>query len=316
MARTDDPIKFVNDLEHRYILEKYSGPSSRITCPNCRAKHSYARYVDVTNGEFLDERYGKCNRAEKCGYFVTPYGEDIKDKTLMVERKKVLKEFKDITNSGISLIRQSELIQSLTFKDNFSKFLFSKFDPESVIQTLLKYKVGESPKWDGATVFWQIDRDFDIRTGKIILYNVDSGKRVKEPYPHVTWEHVADKGLDFIPDYNLSQCLFGEHLISDDVDTYHIVEAEKTAIICNINTPNRVWLSVGGIELISPEKIRPLEDKSLIFYPDKGEAAYKKWSDKLKPLIDEGWDIKINRGIEKTELNDGEDLADMLLKRL
>lgn len=42
-----------------------------------------------------------------------------------------------------------------------------------------------------------------------MLYNPTTGKRIKEPYNHVTWVHsVLHK-----EDYNLKQCFFGEHLL-------------------------------------------------------------------------------------------------------
>ena len=45
-----------------------------------------------------------------------------------------------------------------------------------------------------------------------MLYNSETGKRIKEPYNHVTWVHsVLHKD-----DYNLKQCFFGEHLLSED----------------------------------------------------------------------------------------------------
>lgn len=47
------------------------------------------------------------------------------------------------------------------------------------------YHVGTSAKWGGATVFWQIDANEQVRSGKIILYNSETGHRVKEPHSYV-----------------------------------------------------------------------------------------------------------------------------------
>lgn len=316
MARVEQTRKVKNETVHRYILQPYTGPSSRVTCPNCGVKHSYARYVDVTTGTPLDDRFGRCERQERCGYFEHPYGKDIGEKTIFVQKAEVKAVYKDIESSDISIIDPGVLLKSLTLSDNFSKFLFGKFDHSEVTKSLLKYKVGQSEKWDGATVFWQIDREMDIRTGKIILYNVDSGKRVKEPFAHMFWEHSPDRGIEVIPDYNLKQCLFGEHLLEGQMNI-NIVESEKTAVICDINSTNDdLWLAVGGIELISEKRLQVLEGRKLNFYPDKGDKAYNKWKEKLTPLMEQGWDIKINRGLEKTSLDEGEDLADYILTNL
>jgi phage/plasmid primase-like uncharacterized protein len=64
-------IKTTNS--HRFILEPYTGPRSRGTCPNCGASHEFSRYVDTENGNaYLDDRAGKCNRTNNCDYHYTP----------------------------------------------------------------------------------------------------------------------------------------------------------------------------------------------------------------------------------------------------
>ena len=317
MAREDfyTVKKSVPGLVHRFKLEKYSGPKSRHTCPNCDTKHSYSLFIDIETGDTLDSKFGKCSRIEKCGYFNNPYGEDLGGKQMMVTTNKVLAQYETELNSDISLIAHETFMCSLTYQDNFSKFLVEKFGIEKAYKAISKYFIGESSKWKGSTVFWQIDYEFDVRTGKIILYD-DSGSRVKKPFPKISWAHVPLKDLTKIPDYNLKQCTFGEHLITEDQNIYHIVESEKTAVICDIFSKEEgVWLAIGGIEMIDPERLKCLEGKSLIFYPDKGDKAYFKWKNKLEPLMKE-WDIKINRAIEKTDLELGEDMADYILKNL
>ena len=148
--------KIKREVTNRYILQPYTGPSSRITCRNCGAKHSFARYVDKTTGDLLDEKFGRCDRVEKCGYFQPPTGKDVQNSTLMVSLKDVKKEFIK-NNDFISILDFKRVVESMTFKDKFSNFLYKHFDSEEVTKVLLKYRVGESSKWEGATVFWQID---------------------------------------------------------------------------------------------------------------------------------------------------------------
>lgn len=47
------------------------------------------------------------------------------------------------------------------------------------------YRIGTSRKWGGAAVFWQVDCSGRVRTGKIMLYDATTGKRVKHPQSHV-----------------------------------------------------------------------------------------------------------------------------------
>ena len=65
--------------EYRYQLEKYRGRGTRYNCPQCGRKYTFTRYIDTHNGNtYVNERVGKCNRLDKCGYHYTPrqYFED------------------------------------------------------------------------------------------------------------------------------------------------------------------------------------------------------------------------------------------------
>lgn len=84
-----------------------------------------------------------------------------------------------------------------------------------------KYNVGTSKKWEGATVFWQKNREGQFRTGKIMLYNKGAGKRVKEPYSHISWVH-KEMGIS---NFQLDQCLFGEHLLMTEHKPVALVES-------------------------------------------------------------------------------------------
>lgn len=306
--------KIQNKPVNRYVLEKYTSVKSRHTCPNCLEKHTYTRFIDVTTGEYLDEKFGRCDRVEKCGYFESPTGKDLQGKTLMVKPKEVIKGYQE-EMLGISLMENSKVLESLTFNDNLSLFLFNNFDPIKVKDTLVKYKVGESKKWKSATTFWQIDQQFDTRTGKIILYDVETGKRVKKPRPFVSWEHVVDKYLKDKQyyDFNMKQCLFGEHLVTSETDEIHIVESEKTALLCDI-IGGKTWLALGGIEMINEERLLPFKHCKMIFYPDKGAIAVEKWQKKLASFT-EVFNIQVNTSLEKSDLIDGSDLGDLIIQK-
>ena len=58
-------------MTHTYSLQKYAGPSSRYTCPNCGGAHKFTRYVDE-EGNILAENVGRCDRESSCGYHYTP----------------------------------------------------------------------------------------------------------------------------------------------------------------------------------------------------------------------------------------------------
>ena len=313
MARIDEK-KLQNKPVNRFVLERYSGRRSRHTCPNCNTKYSFTRFLDVTNGEYIGDDFGRCDRVEKCGYFRAPTGDDISKSPIMIKPKEALFGYPE-EDLNISLIDSSKVIASMSFQDNLSKFLLANFDAQKVMNTLVKYKLGESLRWKGATVFWQIDQDFDTRTGKVILYHEENGKRVKEPRPHISWEHVPDKYVldKSFTDFHLKQCIFGEHLVTPETTEIHVVESEKTALLCNL-IDGKTWLAVGGIEMINEDRLLPFKHCKITFYPDKGAKALDKWRAKLLP-IGETFNISINTSLEKSTLKDGDDLGDLIINK-
>lgn len=312
--------KVVYNTQPRIRLEPYRGSKSRIDCPSCGSKKTFARFIDITSGLHLGDQFGRCNREEKCGYNLSPTGEDFKDKTLMVSSNDIMEKFrdKDITN----LMNPKFVNRSLNEReDNFLTFLYNKFKRQAVEQIIKRYKVGSMEMWaQNATVFWQIDQNFDVRTGKIMLYNPNTGKRVKQPFNHITWAHTPYKDNDFggSPDYCLTQCFFGEHLLNEEtVQEFNVVESEKTAIICSIVKPNTYWIATGGLQNINEQRMLPFKGKKLTFYPDKGKA-YTEWQKKLKPFMNNPeYDITVSDSVEKmTSLQVGDDIGDLIINKL
>lgn len=132
-----------------------------------------------------------------------------------------------------SFIAADTVAQTLHGYDRNNLFLFlkSKFGPDDAERMMREYCIGTSKHWPGACVFWQTDINGRVRTGKVMLYDAESGKRVKDPFNHVSWAHSLMK----LPDYNLRQCFFGEHLLPmNRGKPVALVESEKTALIASL----------------------------------------------------------------------------------
>ena len=131
------------------------------------------------------------------------------------------------------------------------------------------YRVGTSRMWNGAAVFWQTDRDGNVRAGKIMGYDAATGHRIKEPFNQVSWVHSVKK----LPDFRMKQCLFGEHLLSDSsavmsAKPVAIVESEKTALVATHFIPDFIWLATGGTHgCFNREAIQVLEGREVILFP-------------------------------------------------
>jgi len=290
--------------DYRYILDK---GSKKFRCPGCTKKR-FVRYVDQKEDEYLPEKYGRCDREHSCGYWMNPYKDDSmefdNDKDWRTEPQQAEQEQPDFIPYEIFRASRAK------YEDNrFIKYLLSLFDESTVSELIQKYHIGTSKHWPGSTVFWQIDMNGNIRTGKVMQYD-DTGHRIKEPYNKITWVHslISD-------DYTLDQCLFGEHLISDEDDPVAIVESEKTAIIASVYFPEYIWLASGAKHNLKAEKCQCLMGKQVTLFPDVG--AYEDWKVKADEL---SYFCNINTSSLLEDLADpqaqqeGYDLADYLIQ--
>lgn len=180
-------------------------------------------------------------------------------------------------------------------KNHFVTFLISLFGPVQTNKLISKFFIGTSTHWPCSTVFYQIDIAGKIRTGKIMLYNPVTGKRVKEPYNYISFVHRAIK----LPDFNLRQCLFGEHQLFDKTKPAAIVESEKSAIIASVYLPQFNWLATGGSngsKWTNPEVFKVLKGHKVILFPDI--QSFDDWSTKAEILKKFGIDTKISQLLE------------------
>ena len=203
--------------EHKYILEPYKGMNTRYRCPSCQQRDkTFSRYIDTETGEHIHPTVGRCNRESNCGHHYTPkqYFQD-NNKTFQPKTYKPLffiPQPKQVSNIPVEVFKASLKAHET---NHFVKFLINLFGIEVASQLVSRYFIATSKRWKGATVFWQIDTQGKIRTGKIMLYNPTTGKRVKEPFNHIDWVHKAE--------FELRQCLFGEHLLTDKTKPVAIV---------------------------------------------------------------------------------------------
>jgi uncharacterized protein DUF6371 len=181
-------------------------------------------------------------------------------------------------------------IVNLSFKwyqrNNLVQYLINRFGPDKADELVGRYRIGTSRHWPGATVFWQLDTLGQVRTGKVMLYDRETGKRVKKPFNHITWAHaLLDKHKFEIEHskFEIRQCLFGEHLLKEfPGKPVAIVESEKTAIIASAHNSSFIWLAAGSISNLSPKMCAVLKGRNVTLYPDLG--AYDKWQDKAALL--------------------------------
>ena len=314
---------------HKFILEPYKGIKSRYNCPCCQHREkTFSLYIDTETGQHINSKAGRCNRETSCGYHYTPK-QYFKENNISFDKplqKSSVRTFQTFpAKKEPSLIPFNAFNGSLTnyAENNFLNYLIELFGIDITNSLISKYYIGTSkyqftrkdfPNYKsekGATVFWQIDIENNIRTGKIMLYSPNTGKRIKEPFNHFHWAHKALK----LPEYNLQQCFFGEHLLIDKTKPVAIVESEKSAIISSVYFPQFIWLATGGISNLNIEKCSVLQGRHVILFPDVN--AYEKWlilADRLKEKIRVVVSDLLEKNASFEDKDNGLDIADYLIK--
>ena len=116
--------------------------------------------------------------------------------------------------------------QSQPWGSHLVTWLRTQFPRDAVAAALKRYRVGGTP--DGATLWWQIDTQGRVHTGKAMQYNPLTGHRVKEQGFPVNWAHrmrLYGEPSDLV----VPQCLFGEHLINVDVNVN--ADAKRASVL-------------------------------------------------------------------------------------
>ena len=164
-----------------------------------------------------------------------------------------------------------------------------------VEKVLEAYAVGHSR--NGMTIFWQIDDEGKVHTGKMMRYNQDGHrgknkgdfdwfhsclirkKNDSDPWPHPEY---------FNPDtHEMRPCLFGLHLVNAQgigERDVNIVESEKTAIIMAIANGGSkgLWMATGGLQFLKPDTLAPLfkSGMNIVLHPD--HDGDQKWRKKMQ----------------------------------
>lgn len=314
----------------KYSLASWSWIRShlgnKLTCPRCGRPKCFVPYVNNETNEIIDDEVGRCDHEGSCGYSYPP-SDFFKDNDVTGIAKSLSRRFdyrpgKTVAKKPPSYIDDATFMQSLKGYDrnNLVCYLVDLFRPGKINQMIADYYIGTSKHWDGATVFWQIDRFGHVRAGKIMQYypqgHPQSGHRVKDSGGNgrLNWVHSVLK----IPDYNLEQCLFGEHLLSKHPNKIvGIVESEKSAIMASGVISDCIFLACGGCGNLTAKMCEPLRGRNVVLFPDNGK--FDDWSIKGKQMRYLFKTIQIagvmeNPGtMERWTLNSGDDIADLIV---
>lgn len=318
--------------------------SHKAICPRC-GKKTFVLYLDASKQPLSDD-VGKCDRKDKCNWHYTPR-EFLRDQGLNYRAFHAGAFVKNPTY--IPKIIEPDYID----KDDFAKtmkrgtdhslgrYLHKVFSPlmsyDDINAVLMKLGVGYSKHFGGSPIFWQIDRFNRIRTGKVMGYNENTGKRVQFPKKEIKWAHKLFK--DKSREFRLQQCYFGSHVLNHADPTpkpiISLFESEKAVCIVSLalaacGAENlMIPMSCGGCEALNPtpEKMRDqfdaisiLKNAKVVLYPDKDK--FEDWAMRGKRLKGYASEVYISTAMERElhpfkiqcEINSGDGFDDLILR--
>lgn len=281
----------------RYQL---SNKPKKQRCPQC-GRLSYKPYIDMETGEEVGDGCGRCDHQSSCTYHLPP-------REYFVDHPHPISSHsftpKPKTEKHLYTLPKELPDKFHNPSSTFACWMAEQFRDKIDLakQAYEDYRLGCTSLRE--VIFWQIDMEGKVRSGKIMKYNKE-GHRIGTP----SWVHAKlMKEGRLTNDFQLTQCLFGEHLLTKRPnDVVCLVESEKTAVIASVFFPQFVWVATGGCGGLSQEKLKVLKNRKVIVYPDSG--AYQKWKEIMARTTEINYSI-----IEEFEAYpDNTDLADILI---
>lgn len=289
---------------YKWTFQKYAGQSTRHTCPKCGSKKSFTRMHNVNDSSlFLPDHVGRCNREEKCGYQYTAGDYFREGGTAFTNH------LDDIVQAPVTKLITPDFIPKNILIDSFEGFQHSNFffhlrkifSYTRAKEVCEKYQIGITENRDA--IFWLIDIDGIIRTGKVIQFPKDEFHKKGTYFLHKQYKK----------NFNLQQIPFGSHLTSIPQNLEKpicVVESEKTAVVASLFLPANLWISVGSVNNL--RQLGHLKNREFVLYPDKGEA-FNNWITKAKEMK---LQFTMDKTVENSNLEEGSDFADYLLNEL
>lgn len=274
--------------QYKYELMK---GSRRYICPKCQKKEFKVYVKTGTNIVVDSEKYGRCNRESSCGYFRYPDKDDnyVFTPPPYTPPKPLDYVSKDVVNATLN-----------QYKTNvFYMWLVKLFGAEVADNLRTDYNIGTA-KGNGV-IFWQEDRNGNVRTGKVMYYH-PNGKRIKERNSWFVHSRIKE-------DFNYRQCFFGLHLTTPDKPVA-LAESEKTAILMSVFMPEYTWVASGGSEMLNLQRLNELPRLDMVF-ADHGQ--FYKWEHKTRHFNRE-MDVTVDQAVQAGILPEGADILDLMLK--
>lgn len=263
---------------------------AKLVCPACGVRRFVPYVLSADNKTEAGREFGRCDRETSCGYHRAP-GHDVTAPDITPAPR-----IEEVTLYFYPFVLQDK-------KSNLFTYIAKLTSCAYAAEAWEMYHVSSTA--DGHTIFWQIDINGNVRSGKAIHYKPD-GHRDKNSISPVAWCHKLKEFDGTHIGNKLVQCFFGEHLLLNNNKPVMIVESEKTAVVCSIFMPEFVWLACGGSQnLKNPIKNKVLMGRNVTLIPDNNQ--YYNW---LLIALKNRWNI--SKIMENDPPFEGADILDKI----
>lgn len=337
MLNYTEPNSKLSDNEqktYRFTLDQRSGYEFWHICPNCGNK-TLKRYVDIENNyAYLSDEVGWCSRKNDCRYNYSPklfFSEhplnyNIEDERSRIKRLLNQNFFESSTHTCVEDGVVEYRMLGKAWQNNFTRWLTRLIVPElgkeALSSTIKRYQLGSDIKNVGAVIFWRRSINNEIRTGKIILCDETTGKISKSStMPKIDWVHSRLLKEGRLPhNFELKQCLFGEHLLSSNPDAdVFVFGSERSAVIASLCFPDKICIASGGQSDLTAGKFKVLEGRNIMFFPDFDTIEWKNKIEEIAKSVNfNSWKINdsLSMSITTHARSIGFDQGDHLIKEI
>lgn len=323
--------------EHPFGLDK---SPKKHRCPECGQK-TFVVYKD-REGKIIDEdRFGRCDRENNCGYHLPPSAENDEELMKKLAEKPVVKEeVRQIFPTEEEL--RPYISRTRTCVSPFHVYCKDLGIP---MEHLMKWDVLTDWKDESVTVFLFRNREGKVVNIKKFRYQAN-GHRDKEfksfslknppPTPFKGGEHSqpphtppkkTSSATRIIEKYRI--CGYGEHLLDPEKKrTVCLVESEKSAVIASWFYKDYDWVAVGSASGLSDgsnntaDKITPLMNRTVYWVNDNDKAGrFVRFQKDARTIINPsscrnldkyGIDYYLCDLFPKGDFADGYDIADAI----
>jgi hypothetical protein len=261
-------------MSARYSLEKHPKPKG--TCPGCGEKKVF-RYFQDAEGQRLDEKFGICDRAAKCGHDHRPSGE-------LFER-----------SAPADAVQVETVRPSAEQAERLRQLVHDQTSPFHVWARATGITNEHLERWAVATdrdrtAYLHLDANGQLVNAKWLKYDAEGHRdKLSQPYSF-TLDEVEKKTKRF------GFCLYGAHLLRpvEEQVPVVVVESEKSAVLASFHYPQFDWVACGAANGITDEKIGDLLGRPIWWLCDADGNA---------PVVKDGAPVILAGG--KAKLTEG-----------